>query len=460
MDDLGKCMLNIGISDFTQGFTWGLEVERHRIGVEGYLSAAPYPPLLGQQSANPYIKNDFFNTQSELITPVADSIGSATHYLAALDHTLRAALAPQEYLWPFSVPPRLTADHRELAYADVGPEKLAYYHELGRRYGMTEGLPSGIHVNLAPTTNWTQAIAQKLRQDHRQVRDELLLKQALGFMHYRWLFTYLNGASPIAEANYLAELPMHPVRSLRNSQQYGYGFSSHFKGDYTSVSAYVEKMQAAIATDDLLSESAFHEAVRLRNPAGLDALVNAGVSHIELRMLDLDPTAITGIHSDTLLLVQLLALYFMLTPKLDATTMQQAAATNDRVALEMPHQISSQQQAGLELLTKLQGLTVAADLPPIYAAVVTQAAEKMARPHLTLAGQLLPRINQGSLIDYGLQQARNFQLRAQLNTSPVYQGFQIDPHPTRAVLQHKLFDQYRELPRVNIPSQTVVSAVQ
>jgi len=122
VDDFGKSILNIDNGNFEQIFTWGLEVERHRIGVDGYLSAAPYPAMLGQQSANPYIKNDYFNTQSEVITPIAHSIGEVTHNLAALDHTLRAALAPNEYLWPFSVPPRLTADQRELTLADVDDE--------------------------------------------------------------------------------------------------------------------------------------------------------------------------------------------------------------------------------------------------------------------------------------------------------------------------------------------------
>lgn len=457
MDDLGKYILQLGVSNFAQGFTWGLEVERHRIGADGYLSAAPYPPMLGQQRANPYIKNDYFNTQSEIITPVANSIGTASHYLAALDYTLRSALAADEYLWPFSLPPCLTATHSELGYADVGPEKMAYYEELGRRYGMEEGLPSGIHVNLAPNKKWTSAIAKAARRDTRQVRDELLLKQAIGFMQYRWLFTYLQGASPVAEANYLTDLPAQPVRSLRNSRQYGYGFASHFKGDYTSVAAYVEKMQAAIAADELIAESAFHEAVRLRHPAGLTALTTHGISHIELRMLDLDPTVTTGIRSDTLLLVQLLAFYFMVTPKLAATELTAATQQNDQVALEHPLTTSSQQQAGLDLLAQLQELVITAELPPIYRSVVAQAAEKLCRPQLTLAGRLLPRIQQDSLLAYGLQQARNFQLRAQLNSSPVYRDFQNEPRPSLKKLQQALFDQYQGLPHLNPQEQSVVS---
>ncbi|MEY8719517.1 hypothetical protein [Ligilactobacillus murinus] len=40
-------------------------------------------------------------------------------------------------------------------------------------------------------------------------------------MSYRWLLTYLFGASPIAEANYFkkGDKLTHPVRSLRQSKK-------------------------------------------------------------------------------------------------------------------------------------------------------------------------------------------------------------------------------------------------
>ena len=53
-------------------------------------------------------------------------------------------------------------------------------------------------------------------------------------MRYRWLITYLFGASPIAEKNYFENdfKLEHPVRSIRQSSL---GFGTKFASDYTSV---------------------------------------------------------------------------------------------------------------------------------------------------------------------------------------------------------------------------------
>ncbi len=61
-------------------------------------------------------------------------------------------------------------------------------------------------------------------------------------MRYRWLITYLFGASPIAEKNYFENdfKLEHPVRSIRQSSL---GFGTKFASDYTSVQAYVDRIQ-------------------------------------------------------------------------------------------------------------------------------------------------------------------------------------------------------------------------
>lgn len=455
MDDYGKSILKLGVGDFARGFTWGLEVERHRIDSEGYISQAPYPVMLGEQSRNPYLKNDFFESQSELITPVAGSIDQVLHDARALDHTLRAALAAGEYLWPFSMPPKLTADHSELVYANDSPKKVAYFEEIGRRFGKLDGAASGIHVNLGPTTAWTNAIALRMRRKQQRVRDDLMLKQAVGFMHYRWLLTYLKGASPIAEQHYLSQLPEQPVRSLRNSREYGYGYAKEFKGDYRSVEAYVDRIKAGVASDELLAASAYHEPVRLRHMAGLDAMLAEGVSHIELRMLDLDPVSDIGIQRDTLLLIQLMAFYFMVSPSLDPEALTAASFKNDQVSLEHPYRSCCQQQDALNLLHQLQKLVRRANLAPEYTAMLRRMIEAIRRPNLTTSGQLLPRIRQNSLSQYGLQLAAEFQLLSQLNPSPVYRGFAAEPCPPHNQLQRDLFDRYQRHAHVNLPSLVI-----
>ena len=65
-------------------------------------------------------------------------------------------------------------------------------------------------------------------------------------MSYRWLLTYLFGASPIAEENYFkkGDKLIHPVRSLRQSKKYGFG--SNFTPDYTDVESYFARIKRAV----------------------------------------------------------------------------------------------------------------------------------------------------------------------------------------------------------------------
>ncbi|WP_279403767.1 hypothetical protein [Secundilactobacillus kimchicus] len=59
----------------------GLEVESHRVTPTGHLSALPYPNQLADQRQHHFIKNDFLQTQSELITPPTVSSRLALQYL-------------------------------------------------------------------------------------------------------------------------------------------------------------------------------------------------------------------------------------------------------------------------------------------------------------------------------------------------------------------------------------------
>lgn len=56
------------VSDFINS-TVGLEVETHRIDSKGELSHQSYPQGLLNEKQHKFIKNDFLETQSELITP-------------------------------------------------------------------------------------------------------------------------------------------------------------------------------------------------------------------------------------------------------------------------------------------------------------------------------------------------------------------------------------------------------
>ena len=118
-------------------------------------------------------------------------------------------------------------------------------------------------------------------------------------MRYRWLITYLFGASPIAEANYFDkedELP-HPIRSIRQSS---YGFGTRFSGCFVDVQKYVKRIEEGLKQGVLIADHDFHSPVRFKGTKDFRDLPKKGVQYLELRMLDLDPSSSVGVRTGTL----------------------------------------------------------------------------------------------------------------------------------------------------------------
>lgn len=106
------------VSDFINS-TVGLEVETHRINRNGELSHQSYPKGLLNERKHHFIKNDFLETQSELITPPTKTTLKGLKYLGVYHQALRSELAGKEYLWPYSMPPKLKADHSDIVIAQT-----------------------------------------------------------------------------------------------------------------------------------------------------------------------------------------------------------------------------------------------------------------------------------------------------------------------------------------------------
>ena len=87
----------------TSDFNMGLEVEMHRADNMGELSPEPTPASISLD--NPWITKDFTETMTEVVTPAANNARDAVHYLYSLNNALHNALAPNEVLWPLSMPP-------------------------------------------------------------------------------------------------------------------------------------------------------------------------------------------------------------------------------------------------------------------------------------------------------------------------------------------------------------------
>lgn len=127
-------------------------------------------------------------------------------------------------MWPLSMPPILPRDRSQVPIAKAGPEKEKYFQEWLKRHSISEGTPSGAHINLSINPGLVKVVFESFPdrfKDEVATRNYLYQIITQGFVRYRWLLTYLFGASPIAEQNFFENgaTPLkHPVRCIRQSR--------------------------------------------------------------------------------------------------------------------------------------------------------------------------------------------------------------------------------------------------
>lgn len=413
----------------TSDFTMGLEIEMQRVDEDGQISREPYPAAIGDEKTNPWITNDFLETMAEMVTPSAQHALDAMHYLYVINNALRSALAPGELLWPLSMPPRLPKDKSKLRLAKMGPKKEAYLKEWAKRHGYSQGTPCGAHINLSIDQHVIDLVLKKFPDrfaDERAVRNYLYTILAQGFIRYRWLLTYLYGASPIAEENYFAsekELS-HPLRSIRQSK---YGFGTKFAGDFTNLERYIAKIEEGVKAGILTSDYEFHGPVRFKGNADLKKLPEEGIQYLELRMLDLDPSSSVGIRTDTLRFIRLLASYLIMHVPLQedevADVLARADQMNEQVAEENPQAKCRYQGKAMAILKSLERYANQIQLGPEYAEVLEDLEDRVENPLTTPSAKLLNYVKDDSLTEYALRRAKRYQ-QAALETIHPFKGFE------------------------------------
>ncbi|MBW1606205.1 glutamate--cysteine ligase [Lactobacillus sp. Sy-1] len=424
----------------------GIEVERDRIDESGHLSTQPYPHDIGNEATNPWITNDFLETMSEVVTPPAKNDLDTLHYSYAITLTLRKALAKNEMLWPLSMPPVLPKVKDESLLAKASPKKRKYIEGLYHRYGVSRQTPSGVHINVSIDDEIIAFLLEHFGTRFKRsvdVQNYVYPIVAQGFIKYRWLLTYLFGASPVAQANYFkpGEGPTHPVRSIRQSS---YGYPTSFAVDYSSVEKYAEKIMNAVKDGKIMSIAEFYGAVRFKGSKDLNELKEKGIKYIELRMFDLDPTADVALKTTTLRFVRLLMLYFVMvgSTSTDDVTAELATAQqmNEEVAVENPTDKCKYESEAREFTARLREFVNYLELGPEYLEVLNDVEDKVNNPNLTLSGYLVSQIKDGSLLDFGIAKAKQYQSDG-LESKYQFNGFKgTDGNISAEQLKQGLFD--------------------
>ena len=393
MMNFKQLLLHVNARPFIDQARFGIEREGQRVDLAGNLAKTDHPAIFGDRSYHPYIQTDFSETQTEMITPVTDSIPELFQYLAAVYDVTARSIPKEEMIWPLSMPPALPEKDEEIIIAKLKNfEDVLYRRYLAKEYGKRKQMVSGIHFNFEFGDELLRTLFshQEEFQDFSEFKTELYLKTARNFLRYRWMITYLLGASPMSEKNYFINEshPQEPVRSIRNSAL-GYTNHPNVKVSYASMKQYLADIERMIEEGKLSEEKEFYTPLRFRGGKKVADLAKTGVRYIELRNIDLNPYARLGINPEQVRFLQLFLMYMLWTEEKEDSDQWVAEGTtrNNKVALEQPSHQTEFHQEGKEILEGMKQMLVELDwLDSLY--LVEDALTQMDHPEQTLAAKL------------------------------------------------------------------------
>ena len=296
------------------GGTFGLERENLRVTAEGGMAQSPHP-----FPDDPNIVKDFCENQAEINTGVHDTAQGAIDELMEHSKRLTEELDKRgERLWLYSNPPIIkSADDIPVAlYEGDQQGKHSYRLYLAEKYGKYKMTLSGIHVNYSLSEEMLQySFPHSSHGDFVKFKNHAYLWLAQGLLEYGWLINLLFSASPVCDGSYfspgrLGETVITNYASVRCGKE---GYWNTFTPIlfYDDILEYAGSIQRYLNSGTLAGVGELYYPIRLK-PKGanrLNNLVQNGVNHIELRNIDLNPFAESGLDVRDLQFIELLCLW-------------------------------------------------------------------------------------------------------------------------------------------------------
>ena len=318
---------NSYINRLAQNAEFGIERESLRVTADGKLAQTEHP-----FAGNPHIDRDFCENQVEIIGDVYCDPSDLNRQLVSLLDKVDAELVKNnERLWAFSNPPHFGSEDEIPVARFHGAQrgKSEYRHYLAEKYGKKKMLFSGIHLNLSFTDQLLKtAFLYGNYPDFTEFKNGFYLRLSKRLTQYAWLAVYLTAASPVADAS--LGIDSNVYSSIRCSE---HGYWNDFTPilDYSSLKSYVRSIARYIVNGDLKAASELYYPVRLkpRGANSLETLLQNGVNHLELRVLDVNPLTRTGIFTEDIRFMHLLLLWFCSLPDFDFDEEKQIQAIAD-----------------------------------------------------------------------------------------------------------------------------------
>ena len=336
----------------------GLEKESLRVDKNGTISYKMHPEILGSSLTNKFITTDYSEALIEIITPPCSSHHEAIKYLENIIAYVYDNLE-EEYLWPASMPCIVAGDESiPIAYygtSNPARMKTTYRRGLGNRYGKIMQVISGIHYNYSFSDKFWKGYAEfkKTEKKLKDFKSEQYFIISRNLLRNGWIIAYLFGCSPAVCKSYLAG----KKTSLDSFDQYTYygksatslrmgdiGYQNNKEEDmgvhvnYNSLNEYVHSLDQAIKkpskeyekigvyedgyykqlnANTLQIENEYYSTVRPKadqkhSMRPSKALLEHGVSYIELRSIDNNIFLNSGIDLDQMYFIELLMIYSLI----------------------------------------------------------------------------------------------------------------------------------------------------
>lgn len=413
-----QLLLHPSSHPFIDQARFGIEREGQRVNLSGTLATTDHPNVFGDRTYHPYIQTDFSETQIELITPVTDSVSELFQYLDAIYDVAVRSISDEEMIWPLSMPPALPEKDEDIIIAKLSSfEDFLYRCYLAKEYGRRKQMVSGIHLNFEFGHDLLKSlfVQQTKFDDFKELKTEIYLKTARNFLRYRWLITYLYGASPLSEKNYFivdTPKPNEPVRSIRNSS-FGYTNHPNVKVSYASIQRYLLDIKQMIKERKLSEEKELYTPLRFRGGKKVEDLAKTGIRYIELRNIDLNPYTPLGINKEQVQFLQAFLLYMLwIDEEVEADKwVEEGTKRNEQVSLENPMTQTAFQQEGIELLSGIKEMLVSLE-HNTFLPVIEKMLDEMVHPEQTLAGKIYQEANQKSQHELGVSLGRKYDQEA------------------------------------------------
>ena len=459
---------------------WGIERETHRINSDGSIALTPHPKVLATKKASQSITLDFAESQLEFMTKPHDKIEKVIDELNKIYDFTKKQIN-DELMWPFSMPPVLP-DEEDIPIARFphladGQDKETYREGLSVRYGKKIQMISGIHYNYSFSDQLIDQLHQAMapEQSRQAFINQLYMKISRNVLTYRWLITYLFGASPVVDQSYrsvfnekmqacqsewfsqtfdIKEIDRYAT-SLRTSR-FGYStaIEDKYHISYNSLTEHINDLRHVLSIDnpkyekigvnkngrriqlntkELQSEAEFYAPIRFRqvqkeDETLLDALEQRGIQYFELRLLDLNPFDKLAITKEQLQFIHLFVLYCLFEESNELTEIQQMNANQNQqlVALlgrkpnlTLINQLGENvllEKWALEIIEKIDRIACLLDEAigtDKYMPIVCQMKGNIENPSLILSQQMVNEMTNANqtFAEYGIHLAKQYQLQ-------------------------------------------------